>query len=195
MNARLRMGKYVPAIITGLIVMFVLSLILGAVGFSGFALWYIPFFVGGITAYLMANLQGTKGGPLASEAQKTAVLGLRPSPGKGLILIHRQGFVGKMAGMEVTLDGRVLAQLKSPQFTAVEVEPGPHSIGFGFVGLAAAQNKPEVVQTTVVEGQVVAWRATVSMGMTSKNTITVERDEQVQTLADELRRTKMVVAA
>lgn len=189
------MGKYVPAIVTGLIVLVVVAVLLGVLGFRGFAAWYIPIFAGGITAYLMANLQGTKAGLAATETQKAAALSLRPSSGKGLILVHRQGFVGKMAGMEVTLDGRVLAQLKSPQFTAVEVEPGPHSLGFGFVGLAAAQNKPEVVEMTVAEGQVVAWRATVAMGMTSKNTIKVERDDQVQTLTDDLRRMKMIAPA
>jgi hypothetical protein len=189
------MGKYVPAIVTGFIVLVVVALVLGLLGFKGFAAWYIPLFAGGITGYLMANLQGTKSSPPATEAEKTAALSLRPSPGKGMVLIHRQGFVGKAAGMEITLDDRVLGQLKSPQFTAVEVAPGAHSLGFAFVGLAAAQNKPEVIQVVVMEGQVAAFRATVSMGMTSKNTIRIERDEEVTDLAEDLRRVKMVAPA
>jgi len=186
--------KYLPAILTGLAVTVVLGVLLGLIGFDGFALWYIPVFSGLVVGYLMANLQGTKAGPAASDEQKAAVLALRPSPGKALIIVHRQGFVGKAAGMEVTLDDRLLGQLKSPQFTAVEVDPGAHALGFGFVGLAAAQNKREIVPVTVTEGQVVAWRATISMGM-GKNTIRVERDDQVQTLTDDLRRMKMVAPA
>lgn len=189
------MGKYVPAIVTGLIVAIIVGFLLGLIGFRGFAAWYIPLFAGGITGYLMANLQGTKSSPPATEAEKAAALSLRPSPGKAMILIHRQGFVGKAAGMEITLDGRVLGQLKSPQFTAAEVDPGAHSLGFGFVGLAAAQNRPEVIQVVVMEGQVAAFRATVSMGMTSKNTIKIDRDEEVTDLAEELRRVKMVAPA
>lgn len=188
------MGKYAPAIITGAVITVVLFVLLSVVGFRGFALWYIPVFAGAIVGYLMANLQGTKAGPAASEAQKAAVLALAPSAGKALIIVHRQGFVGKAAGMEVTLDDRLLGQLKSPQFTAVEVDPGVHALGFGFVGLAAAQNKKEVVPVSVVEGQVIAFRATISMGM-GKNTIKVEPDDSVATLADDLRRMKMIAPA
>lgn len=188
------MRKYVPAIVTGFIVLVVVAVLLGMLGFSGFAAWYIPVFAGVIVGYLMANLQGTKASPAASEEQKAAALSLRPSPGKALIIVHRQGFVGKAAGMEVTLDDRLLGQLKSPQFTAVEVDPGVHALGLGFVGLAAAQNKREIVQVSVAEGQVVAYRATISMGM-GKNTIKVERDDNVATLADDLRRMKMIAPA
>ncbi|WP_439473277.1 hypothetical protein [Brevundimonas sp.] len=188
------MGKYVPAIVTGLIVTIVVAFLLGLIGFRGFAAWYVPLFVGIFTGYIMANLQGTKAGPVATEAEKAAALSLRPSPGKALILIHRQGFVGKAAGMEVTLDDRVLGQLKSPQFTAVEVDPGAHTLGFGFVGLAAAQNKREIVPVTVMAGQAVAYRATISMGM-GKNTIKIDRDDEVSMLADDLRRVKMVAPA
>ena len=188
------MGKYVPAIVTGLIVTIVVAVLLGMIGFRGFAAWYVPLFVGLFTGYIMANLQGTKASPAASEAQKAAALSLRPAPGKALIIAHRQGFVGKAAGMEVLLDGQVLGQLKSPQFTAVEVDPGAHTLEFGFVGLAAAQNKREVVPVTVAEGQVVAFRATISMGM-GKNTIRVERDDQVHSLTDDLRRMKMIAPA
>lgn len=188
------MGKYVPAIVTGFIVTVVVAALLAMIGFRGFAAWYVPLFVGLFTGYIMANLQGTKAGPPATEAQKAAALSMRLSPGKAMILIHRQGFVGKAAGMEVTLDDRVLGQLKSPQFTAVEVDPGAHTLGFDFVGLAASQNKREIVPVTVAEGRVVAYRATISMGM-GKNTIKIDRDNEVQMLADELRRVKMIAPA
>ncbi|GAA0626091.1 hypothetical protein GCM10009422_23540 [Brevundimonas kwangchunensis] len=188
------MGKYVPAIIAGAVVTVVLGFLLGMIGFQGFAAWYIPVFGGLITGYLMANLQGTKSGPAASDEQRVAALALRPSPGKALIIAHRQGFVGKMAGMQVSLDGQPIVQLKSPQFTAVEVEPGAHTIEFGFVGLAAAQNKPERVNVTLVDGEVVAYLATVSMG-TGKNTIKVIRDEPIDMVPDTLRNVRMVASA
>lgn len=188
------MRKYLPAILTGLVVTVVVGVLLGLAGFHGFAAWYVPLFAGLFTGYIMANLQGTKAGPAASEEQKAAALSLRPSPGKALIIVHRQGFVGKAAGMEVILDDRLLGQLKSPQFTAVEVDPGAHALSFGFVGLAAAQNKREIVPVTMAEGQVVAYRATISMGM-GKNTIKIEPDEQVHSLVDDLRRMKMIAPA
>ena len=189
------MRKYLPAILTGAVITVVLSVLLSAVGFRGFALWYIPVFGGLVVGYLMANLQGTKAGPAASDDQKEAVLAMRPTDGRALIIVHRQGFVGKLAGMEVTLDDRPLAQIKSPQFTAKEVEPGRHALGFTFVGLAAAQNKPVLMEVDVAPGQVVAYRATIVMGMTSKNTIKVERDDDVGTLTDDLRRMKMIAPA
>ena len=187
------MGKYVPAIVTGLIVTVVLAVLLNAIGMTGFTLWYLPIFLGLLTGYLMANLQGTKAGPKASDAEKAAVLALRPSPGKALIIAYRQGFVGKAAGMNITLDGQPFAQIKSPQFTAKEVDPGQHGLGFTFAGLAAAQNKPVVVGAQVSEGQVVVYRASLSMGAL-KNTINVERIDDLTGLAEGLRKMKMVAA-
>lgn len=188
------MGKYIPAIITGLIVAFVFGFLLSLTPAEGFSAWFPPAFFGILTAYLMANLQGTKAGPKASDEQKAAALNLKPSPGKALIIAYRQGFVGKAAGMQVSLDGAILAQIKSPQFTAKEVDPGPHSLGFTFVGLAASQNKPVVVGADVREGEVLAFRATLSMGAI-KNTIAVEKIDDVSSLPPVLGKMKMVAPA
>lgn len=177
------MGKYLPAIITGVVVTIILSVLLGVIGMQGLALFFIPVFLGLVTGYIMANLQGTKAGPTATGEQKAAALRCQPSPGKALLVVYRQGFVGMAAGINVSLDGRLVAQIKSPQFTAVEVDPGSHLLEITFVGLAAAQNQAFSETINLSAGEVAAFRATLSMGAV-KNTIRMERIDEMSGLSD-----------
>ena len=78
--------------------------------------------------------------------------------------------MGKAAGLDLSLDDRFVAQLKSPRFTAVSVAPGGHQLSMAFGGLAGKQNKPTLEGFIAAPGEVIAFRATMQMGMT-KNRI------------------------
>lgn len=131
--------------------------------------------LGVFTAYIMANLVGTKRSKAATPEQKRAALELRPQfSDQALLIVYREGFVGKAAGVNLSLDGKPVAQLKSPRFTAVSVAPGGHQLAMRFAGLAAKQNKPTLEGFIAAPGEVIVFRATMEMGMT-KNRIVVER--------------------
>jgi len=119
---------------------------------------------GSFTAYILANLSGNRVQPAATAAQKAEALDADPPAGKAFLYLYREGFVAKLAGLNVTVDGRVVAQLKSPGFTSITIEPGSHTVSAAFGGLAGPQNNSSQVTVQASPGAVVALRMTVKMG-------------------------------
>jgi hypothetical protein len=190
------MGKYIPAIITGLVVTVLISFGLGFLGSvagqpPGLATWMPGVIFGVLVAYVMSNLVGTKRAKAATSAAKDAVLAFRAEPGQALLIVFREGFVGMAAGMNVAVDDRPIAQLKSPRFTAVSVSPGPHKASARFTGLAGAQNRGAEHDFVAAAGDVIALRMVMSMGA-MKNTINMERVDQSDSLALKLKSMTMV---
>lgn len=185
------MSKYIPAIVVGFLIAVLVS---GGLAFifssAGADAGYFPVIVGAFlgvfTAYIMANLAGTKLGKAATPEQKKAALGFRPEPGQALLIVYREGFVGKAAGMDLSVDDRFVAQLKSPRFTAISVAPGGHQLSMAFGGLAGKQNKPTLEGFIAAPGDVIVFRATMQMGM-MKNRIVVERIETDDALVARLK--------
>ena len=71
---------------------------------------------------------------------KAAALSREPPPGKALLFVYREGFVAKLAGLNIAVDEKPVAQLKSPRFTCIVVPAGPHGVSAKFGGLAGAQS-------------------------------------------------------
>lgn len=192
MDASPDMSKYIPAIIlgfvVGLVVSFGLTLLFSSLGArSGYVSMMVGAFLGVFTAYIMANLVGTKRGKAATPEQKQAALSLRPQfHDQALLIVYREGFVGKAAGLDLSVDDRFVAQLKSPRFTAVSVASGGHQLAMAFGGLAGKQNKPTLEGFIAAPGEVIAFRATMQMGM-MKNRIVVERISADQDLVQRLK--------
>lgn len=192
MDASPVMSKYIPAIVVGFLVAVLVS---GGLAFfflsAGADAGYLPMMVGAFlgifTAYIMANLAGTKLGKAATPEQKQAVLDFRPQfHDQALLIVYREGFVGKAAGMDLSVDDRFVAQLKSPRFTAISVAPGGHQLSMAFGGLAGKQNKPTLEGFIAAPGDVIAFRATMQMGM-MKNRIVVERIQSDDALIQRLK--------
>ncbi|WEK39201.1 MAG: hypothetical protein P0Y50_11680 [Candidatus Brevundimonas colombiensis] len=186
------MSKYIPSIVVGFVVALAVSFGLSFL-FSGLGAdaGYLPTlagaFLGIFTAYIMANLVGTKLGKTATPEQKQAALDLHPQvPNQALLIVYREGFVGKAVGLALALDDQYVAQLKSPRFTALSVAPGGHQLSMAFSGLAGKQNKPTLEGFIAAPGEIVVFRATMQMGMT-QNRIVVERISADQDLVQRLK--------
>jgi hypothetical protein len=133
--------KYIPGIVAGFVAAVIFGFLMRFVFPEGMAsVWYGAFF-GVFVAYIFANLAGNRKIPAASEAEKQAVLQLQPPPGKVLLVVFREGFVAKLAGLNLFLDGKPFAQLTSPKFTSVVIPPGAHNLSCGFGGLAGPQSQ------------------------------------------------------
>lgn len=192
-------NKIILWCVVGFVVAFVIAFGLGAWAASlgtsfGIAPWILGGLLGAFTALIGGNLAGNRKVAMASGEARDAALSFQPAPGHALLVIYREGFVGMAAGMNVHLDGRPVAQLKSPRFTALNLTPGDHTVAFGFGGLAGAQNHQAEVVVPAVAGQVIALKATMAMGAL-KNSIAVE---WVEAYPSDLRQTlagmKMVAA-
>src|SRR5271169_442776 len=159
------MSKYIGPILIGLAAGVVTAIILGALIGGGWITTYCAAFIGVITAYLLANLAGNRKVAKASDADRARALTFEAPADKALLYIYREGFVGMAAGLNIAVDARDIAQLKSPRFTCVALSPGPHKVTAAFGGLAGPQNKPASFDVDAVAGGVTALRVGISMGL------------------------------
>ena len=184
------MNKSVKPVIVGFILTFVTAALLSFIGSAGgrdagFTPTLVGIIFGTFTWYIMANLAGNLKAKAATPEAKGAAVALRPEPGKAMLIVFREGFVGKAAGLNIIVDGQPRAQLKSPRFTAIALDPGSHEIETAFGALAGKQNRASHETFSVVAGDVVIFTAKISMGAL-KNTISVERITPNQTISDRL---------
>lgn len=120
---------YGLAAIAGLVVYSVLRSVLGGEIMLVVAL--IGLVVGGVIVF--RNLQTNRKVAEATPQQRTEALTFAPAPGKAVLYIFRNQFVGRAVGLNVLIDGREVAQLKSPRFTRILLTPGSHRIA-GYTG-------------------------------------------------------------
>ncbi len=192
------MSNYIRPIVVGTVLAFAVSFGLAftfaALGapHTGLSI-YCGLFIGGFTGYIMANLAGNRKVATADAGQQSQALAMTPPAGKALVYVYREGFVGKAAGMNITVDDQPVAQLTSPRFTCVAVNPGSHSVSAAFGGLAGSQNKIALESFSVEPGEVRAFRITLSMGM-MQNSIQVAPMPDLAAVKTALGRMKMTVA-
>ena len=190
------MKRYIWPVVWGFLVAFVLGYLLRQLELAageplGFWGKWSPFVFGFLTFFLLANLAGNRKVKNASVSERAAVLNAPPPEGKILLVVFREGFIGMAAGLNVTVDGVVRAQLKSPRFTVLTLDPGRHEVNAGFGGLAGAQNNQGAYVFDAKPGEVVAVRATLSMGAL-KNTVKLEEAGDIDAVRAKLARMTMV---
>jgi hypothetical protein len=158
-------NKYIPGIVIGVIVGVLFGFLMTLVFPEGPA--PIGYGVGAaiFVAYIASNLAGNRKIPKASDAEKQAALQMTPPPGKALFYVYREGFVAKLAGLNLQLDGQEFAQLTAPKFTCLVVSPGSHTLTCGFGGLAGPQSKKGVYEFTAPADGLAAVGIGVSMGL------------------------------
>lgn len=126
----------------------------------------------GAVMFSLANLRSNRTVTNASAAEREALLTAGPPAGRGRIIVFRQGFIGKALGVDVTLDGVEVAQLKAPRFVALDVVPGEHVVGTAFKGTAKMQNRDVELPVVVGAGETVAVRMTFDLTL-GKNEVTL----------------------
>ena len=68
---------------------------------------------------LLQMLSGNRKEVRVDDASRRSSLSAVAPAGQALLYIYREGFVGRLVGWNVSLDGAALAQLRSPRFTPV----------------------------------------------------------------------------
>lgn len=120
--------------------------------------WFIGMIFGVVAGTVYLLLSGNRRVPLADDAERARAL-LGAEGGQAQLLVFRQGFVGKLAGVDVLVDGAVATQLKSPRFAALSVMPGRHEL------VATVQGKrTDPVAVEVAAGETAALRIDMAIG-------------------------------
>jgi F0F1-type ATP synthase assembly protein I len=158
------MSKYLPRILAGVVVGVLVYVLMATLVGPGLLAAWTALFIGMAVAYILSNLAGNRKVATVAGADRAQALQLRPAAGKALLVVARDGFVAKLAGLNLALDGREFAQIRSPAFTLTEVAPGAHSLSVGFGGLAGPQSKAGAYAFEAAEGAVTAVMIGVSLG-------------------------------
>ena len=120
---------YALAVLAGLVGYFLLRSVVGDGIMSILALVGLGVGMVIVTRNLRTNRKVTD----ASVDQRTEALRFTPVPGKAALYVFRSQFVGRAVGINVLVDGRETAQLKSPRFTRILLTPGTHRLA-GYTG-------------------------------------------------------------
>ena len=86
-----------------------------------------------VIVVVVRNLQTNRKVADAAPEARAQALTFTPDPAKAALYVLRTQFVGKAVGVNVLVDGREAAQLKSPRFTRLLLTPGTHRVS-GYVG-------------------------------------------------------------
>ena len=121
--------------------------------------WLIGLSLGVVASAIYMALAGNRRVPIADAATREAAL--RPlADGSARLIVYRQGFIGKAAGVDVSVDGVVRTQLKSPRSAALTLTPGRHVIETEVqnrrsdpMEIAIGPNDTVVVQVVVTFGK------------------------------------------
>lgn len=159
---------YGLALLAGLVAYFVLRSLLG--GEVMFIVALIALVFGGVMIY--RNLRTNRKVADAMPQQRTEALSFAPVADKAVLFIFRNQFVGRAVGLNVLIDGREVAQLKSPRFTRLLLTPGAHRIA-GYTGTNKKPNDGEGVALNAAAGEVLVLKCEVEpqmVGVTVKLT-------------------------
>jgi hypothetical protein len=164
------MSKGIRAIVIGVIVAIVVGFLIGllnsiATDTPPLNAWLFGGVAGALTAYILGNLSGNRSIAKASDEQKREALARMPPTGKALLYLYREGFVAKLAGLNLSIDGRVVAQLKAPRFTLIVVPARPLTLSAAFGGLAGPQNRRSEIVVNASAGGIVVVKMTIAMGL------------------------------
>jgi hypothetical protein len=161
------MQKFIVPFVAGFATAFVVNFLMGLGGVEkGDTTGLIAGIGAGVVvAVVLFNLSGNRRTASADAGARKRALAFAAEPGKAALYLVRTGFVGKMAGMNLAVDGREVAQLKSPRFTRVDISPGPHTLRASFGGGLAGQTKPSERAFECAAGDIVVMKLGMSMGV------------------------------
>ena len=140
---------YALAVLAGLVGYFLLRSVVGDGIMSILALIGLGVGVVIVTRNLRTNRKVTD----ASVDQRTEALRFTPVPGKAALYVFRSQFVGRAVGINVLVDGRETAQLKSPRFTRILLTPGTHRLA-GYTGTNKKPADGEGVELVANAGEI-----------------------------------------
>lgn len=93
---------------------------------AGGAGWTLAVALGCITFFILHFVSANRRTAAASPELRERALSFRCAPDEALVYFVRTGFAGKAVGVDLVVDGGIVAQIKSPRFACVQLAPGAH---------------------------------------------------------------------
>jgi hypothetical protein len=162
-------------------------------GASSSTSFVLPVVLGFFTFLILQMLSGNRKEARVDDAARQSSLSAPAPAGQALLYIYREGFMGKAVGWNVSLDGKALAQLRSPRFTQTAISPGHHTLAVSLGGFAGTQNKPAETTFDAQLGEVIVFAMKSKMSALS-NTLSFVREPDTRTALQKLAKIPMVAA-
>jgi len=112
-----------------------------------------------VVVVIARNLATNRATPDAAPAVREAALTFTPDPAKAALYVLRTQFVGKAVGVNVLVDGKPVAQIKSPRFTRILLSPGAHRLT-GYCGTAKPSDA-HAAEVNAAAGAIIVMRCAV----------------------------------
>lgn len=125
-----------------------------------------------IAVIVFRNLKTNRKVPEMTPEQRAQALAFTPDPARAALYVFRNQFVGRAAGVNVLVDGRETAQIKSPRFTCILLTPGAHRIA-GYTGTNKAPSPDQGLAFNAAAGEIIVMKCEVEpqlVGVTVKFT-------------------------
>lgn len=150
-------------------------------------IWLVLLVVGVVV--IVRNLTSNRKVSDAAPEARRAALTFSPDASNATVYILRTQFVGMAVGVNVEVDGKPVAQLKSPRFTRVLLTPGQHRIA-GYTGPASGRKPGGELDLDARPGEIIAITCEVEPGMVGA--ITKFKRVELETIRAKLQSTRMV---
>jgi hypothetical protein len=117
-----------------------------------------------VIVVVVRNLATNRRVPDAAPEARAQALTFASEPGKAALYVLRTQFVGKAVGVNVVIDGREVAQIKSPRFTRVLLTPGAHRLS-GYTGTSKKPGDDVGVALNAGAGEIILMKCAVEPQM------------------------------
>lgn len=122
--------------------------------------------IGGITFFILHLRSGNRRVAQADSGTRERALAFSCPPDRALVFFVRSGFAGGAVGVDVDIDGKTIAQIKSPRFTCMQLAPGEHALSAHIGGSASALKPGSAHQSGVLApGSVTVLRIAIRRGL------------------------------
>ena len=147
-----------------------------------------------VAVVLVIALQNLKSNRKVADATPEAraqALAFAPEAGKASLYLLRTQFVGKAVGANLAVDGRDVAQLKSPRFTRIVLAPGARKLS-AYYGTPTQRKGEQHLDLNVSAGDIIVVQAAMEPQMVG-SIVKLTRLDLDSARAD-LQKTRMVMA-
>src|SRR5262249_18395513 len=108
---------------------------------------FLGLIIGLFAGFFTHMLGNTEGDGRVASGKRRQALSFTPEGGRAVLYVYRDGFYGKLQGVDITLVGQRGAQLKSPRFTRLVLAPGRHTLSAQASSLRGSEKRDRRART------------------------------------------------
>lgn len=156
------MLKTVRSTIIFIVISSLIGFLLGTLGIDGLTRATISIGFASVAAMILNVTWAKRAQQQVDGAEKSELLARAAAADRSVILFFREGFNGKLAGVDVGVDDAIVAQLGTPAGTRVAVMPGQRKLSARTAGNMGG--KPGVLTIDVRPGETLAVQIKMGIG-------------------------------